>query len=79
MTETLITVYKREGRQSPIVTFEENFNVLNVDQVTGMSNIVMGILFVLFAIHVFLIMKVLTCNLILQHQCHLHHLKVEGI
>jgi len=34
MTETLITVYKREGRQSSIVTFEENFNKLErVDQI----------------------------------------------
>ena len=34
MTETLITVYKREGRQSPIVTFEENFSKLErIDQI----------------------------------------------
>jgi len=34
MTETLITVYKKEGRQSPIVTFEDAFsNLERVDQI----------------------------------------------
>tara|TARA_R110000822_G_scaffold28934_4_gene85658 strand:+ start:132 stop:323 length:192 start_codon:yes stop_codon:yes gene_type:complete len=34
MTETLITVYKREGRQSPIVTFEDAFSKLErIDQI----------------------------------------------
>ncbi len=34
MTETLITVYKREGRQSPIVTFEDTFSKLErIDQI----------------------------------------------
>ncbi len=40
MTKTLITVYKREGRQSPIVTFEENFNKLErVDQIEFLISI----------------------------------------
>ena len=40
MTETLITVYKRKGRQSPIVTFEESFSKLErVDQIEFLISI----------------------------------------